>query len=272
MSPRICVTSVGISRSDGQGPRTSGHREHGKDFANDRNFLTGQTTPGCLVLRPRRILCHDHAGRTCLGDPNSVVQIVSAVVGRVSATGQAQYIIRLNESSGAIHQRLLFCFSPAEPLSSTTRSIDHVSCPARFAATPRASVRTERQRTNRRHAYRPHLAVLEDRARPLDTNGDEQRRRRDPESHARYAVAHAQSGDTILLTAAIKSPIVLTHGELVVNQNVTIESVPSRTPTISGDGISRRFRDCRRRHRQPGQPEHHRRQRPGRQPERHDRR
>jgi len=57
----------------------------------------------------------------------------------------------------------------------------------------------------------------------------------------RYAVAHAQSGDTIQLTAAIKSPIVLTHGELVLNNSVTILSVPSRTPTISGDGISRVF-------------------------------
>jgi hypothetical protein len=34
---------------------------------------------------------------------------------------------------------------------------------------------------------------------------------------------------------------VLTLGELVVRQDVTIESVPSRTPTISGDGISRVF-------------------------------
>jgi hypothetical protein len=57
----------------------------------------------------------------------------------------------------------------------------------------------------------------------------------------RYAVAHARSGDTIQLTAAIKSPIVLTQGELVVSQNVTIESVPSQTPTISGDGMSRVF-------------------------------
>jgi hypothetical protein len=56
-----------------------------------------------------------------------------------------------------------------------------------------------------------------------------------------YAVAHAQSGDTILLTDAVKNPIVLTHGELVLSQDVTITSVPSRTPTISGDGQSRIF-------------------------------
>lgn len=57
----------------------------------------------------------------------------------------------------------------------------------------------------------------------------------------RYAVAHAQSGDTILLTAAVKGPIVLTEGELILSRDVTIESVPSRTPTISGGGSSRVF-------------------------------
>jgi hypothetical protein len=57
----------------------------------------------------------------------------------------------------------------------------------------------------------------------------------------RYAVDHAQSGDTILLTSAMKNPIVLTLGELVVSESVTIESVPARTPTISGDGISQVF-------------------------------
>ena len=57
----------------------------------------------------------------------------------------------------------------------------------------------------------------------------------------RYAVAHAQSGDTIQLTAAIHAPIVLTLGELVLSKNVTIESVAPSTPTISGDGLSRIF-------------------------------
>jgi hypothetical protein len=57
----------------------------------------------------------------------------------------------------------------------------------------------------------------------------------------RYDVAHAQSGDTILVTAAVMNPIVLTHGELVLSQNVTITSVPAQTPTISGDGNSRIF-------------------------------
>jgi hypothetical protein len=57
----------------------------------------------------------------------------------------------------------------------------------------------------------------------------------------RYAVAHAQDGDTIQLTAAVKAPIVLTHGELLLSHNVTIRSVPARTPTISGGGLSRVF-------------------------------
>ena len=57
----------------------------------------------------------------------------------------------------------------------------------------------------------------------------------------RYAVAHAQDGDKIQLTAAVKGDIVLTHGELILNHDVTIQSVPSRTPTISGDGQSRVF-------------------------------
>src|SRR5262249_6804073 len=57
----------------------------------------------------------------------------------------------------------------------------------------------------------------------------------------RYAVAHAHSGDTILVTAAVMNPIVLTHGELVLSQDVTITSVPSPTPTISGGGQSRIF-------------------------------
>src|SRR2546423_8087671 len=57
----------------------------------------------------------------------------------------------------------------------------------------------------------------------------------------RYAVAHAQSGDTILLTEDITAPIVLTHGELVLSQSVTIKSVSAQTPTISGNAMSRIF-------------------------------
>ena len=92
-----------------------------------------------------------------------------------------------------------------------------------------------------RTAFRPRLEALEDRCVPSTltvTNADDDV----TETHTlRWAVANAVSGDTILLTAAVKSPIVLTQGELVLSDNVTIESVPARTPTISGDGISRVF-------------------------------
>jgi hypothetical protein len=39
----------------------------------------------------------------------------------------------------------------------------------------------------------------------------------------------------------VKDDIVMTHGELLVSQDVTILSVPARTPTISGNGVSRVF-------------------------------
>ena len=57
----------------------------------------------------------------------------------------------------------------------------------------------------------------------------------------RHAVARAHNGDVILLSAAIKNPILLAGGELLLNQNVTIESVPARTPTINGGAGSRLF-------------------------------
>src|SRR6516164_8906492 len=103
------------------------------------------------------------------------------------------------------------------------------------------SVRKERRPHKSRHAQQPRLLVLEARA-LLSTLTVTSSADSATQNHTlRYAVDHAQSGDTIQLTAAIKDPIVLTLGELVVNQNVTIESVPARTPTISGDGISRVF-------------------------------
>jgi hypothetical protein len=88
---------------------------------------------------------------------------------------------------------------------------------------------------------RPRLELLEDRCVPstlaVTSCGDDA-----TDKHTlRYAVANAQSGDTILLTAAVKNPIVLTNGELILSQNVTIEGVPARTPTISGGNLSRVF-------------------------------
>jgi predicted outer membrane repeat protein len=58
----------------------------------------------------------------------------------------------------------------------------------------------------------------------------------------RWAVANAVSGDTILITAALKdTPIVLTQGELLLNQDVSIRGVGNVAEKISGDGLSRVF-------------------------------
>jgi hypothetical protein len=57
----------------------------------------------------------------------------------------------------------------------------------------------------------------------------------------RWAVDNAQSGDTIQITAAVKDPIDLMQGELYLANSVTIQSVPSRTPTIDAEENSRIF-------------------------------
>lgn len=96
-------------------------------------------------------------------------------------------------------------------------------------------------RTARRHPFRPLIAVLEDRCVPSTltvTSGADDA----SQPHTlRYAVTHARSGDTILLTAAIKGPIVLDHGELVLDRDLTIRGVPGGSATISGGGASRVF-------------------------------
>jgi hypothetical protein len=63
------------------------------------------------------------------------------------------------------------------------------------------------------------------------------------EAHTlRWAVANAVSGDTILIAPDLKNtPIVLTQGELVLNQDVTIKGAGNAPETISGDGLSRVF-------------------------------
>jgi predicted outer membrane repeat protein len=58
----------------------------------------------------------------------------------------------------------------------------------------------------------------------------------------RYAVAHAKSGDTILLAADLKnSPVVLSHGELLLDKDLTIRTAWNGPGTISGGGQSRVF-------------------------------
>src|SRR5262245_34265500 len=107
--------------------------------------------------------------------------------------------------------------------------------------TMKAILGPRRRRAPTSRGARPHLEALEDRTVPstltVTSSADDVTR-----NHTlRYAVAHAQDGDTIQLTAAVKDPIVLTQGELLLSHSVTIRSVPARTPTISGGGHSRVF-------------------------------
>jgi predicted outer membrane repeat protein len=96
-------------------------------------------------------------------------------------------------------------------------------------------------RRPQRRAFRPGLEALEDRCVPstlavtsTDDNVNEA-------GTLRFAVAHATSGDTILLTRAVQVGITLTHGDLVLTQNVTIETTPGPRISISGGGNSRIF-------------------------------
>jgi predicted outer membrane repeat protein len=93
-----------------------------------------------------------------------------------------------------------------------------------------------------RAAYRPRLEALEDRTVlstwAVTTSIDDIT----VPGTLRYAVAHAVSGDSILITGAVKdTPIVLTNGELILNQNVTIRGVGNVAETISGGGTTRLF-------------------------------
>src|SRR5438876_662020 len=88
----------------------------------------------------------------------------------------------------------------------------------------------------------PRLEALEDRCVPstlaVTRSNDDVTQR----GTLRYAVAHAESGDTILLAADVKdTPIVLTQGELLLNQDVTIRGAGEVSETISGGGASRVF-------------------------------
>jgi Carboxypeptidase regulatory-like domain len=78
-------------RASGIGSKQRSRRA-GADLGKGPVRLCGQATsspagqrPGARSARPRRMLWHYNADRTCLGDPDYVVPIVSAVVGRVCA-------------------------------------------------------------------------------------------------------------------------------------------------------------------------------------------
>jgi hypothetical protein len=87
----------------------------------------------------------------------------------------------------------------------------------------------------------PQLLVLEDRLTPSTLPVTSVADNVNQPGTLRYDVAHAHSGDTILLTGAVQSGIVLTQGELLLKQNVTITSAGNHHIQISGDGLSRVF-------------------------------
>jgi hypothetical protein len=109
------------------------------------------------------------------------------------------------------------------------------------------SSRGRRRRPTRRLAWRPSLEILEDRTAPstipVFRSGDDNHQ----PGTLRWAVAHARSGDTIVLSSDLltNTPLMLTQGELVLNQDyLTIVSagIFANSPvTVTGGGHSRVF-------------------------------
>ena len=105
------------------------------------------------------------------------------------------------------------------------------------------SGRASRPLPSSRHAFRPSLEALEDRCVPaiwfVNSNADDIMQG----GTLRWAAAHAQNGDTIEILPTDNGAgrhIVLTHGELLLNQEVTIEAV-GPAATIDGNNSSRIF-------------------------------
>src|SRR5947209_7343661 len=85
--------------------------------------------------------------------------------------------------------------------------------------------------------FRPRLEALEDRrvpaVLPVFRLGDNVGER----GTLRWAVSHAQSGDTIGILPALTSPIVLTQGELLVNTwDLTIKPLNPQAHAVTIDG------------------------------------
>jgi hypothetical protein len=90
--------------------------------------------------------------------------------------------------------------------------------------------------------FRPRLEALEDRCLPSTLVVTNPLDDANVQGTLRYDIAHAASGDTILITPALHgTPIVLTQGELYLNKDVTIEGLPNHSATISGNHNSRVF-------------------------------
>jgi len=107
--------------------------------------------------------------------------------------------------------------------------------------TPRLAAKRRARPAQR--AFRPGLQCLEGRlvpsTLPVTSALDDVSQR----GTLRYAVAHADNGDTILLTGAVaKTGITLTQGELLLGQQgLTIKSAGNAPTRISGGGTSRIF-------------------------------
>jgi predicted outer membrane repeat protein len=94
----------------------------------------------------------------------------------------------------------------------------------------------------RRRGFRPRLEALEDRLVPTHWTVSSPADNINQPNTLRYAVAQAKSGDTIDIQTA--QTIVLTHGELVLAHDLTIDFAgfsAGHQATISGDFLSRVF-------------------------------
>src|SRR6516162_8851772 len=120
--------------------------------------------------------------------------------------------------------------------------VEAMAGPTGRAALPSRSAQASRSRRSRA-TYRPRLEALEDRCVPaiwfVNSNADDIMQG----GTLRWAAAHAQNGDTIEILPTDNGAgrhIVLTHGELLLNQEVTIEAV-GPAATIDGNNSSRIF-------------------------------
>jgi hypothetical protein len=98
----------------------------------------------------------------------------------------------------------------------------------------------QKQRPQRR-GLRPGLEALEDRCVPSTLPVTSTHDNVGEPGTLRFAVANASSGDTILLTGAVKDGMTLTQGELILNQDVTIRAAGDQRIAISGNFNSRIF-------------------------------